>query len=211
MMVASLSAQDPERLLPDNYQLQFENDYVKVVHVHIPAGAKLALHSHPAAFLTYVYLNDADPIVFTHGDSRVITRNPVTARSFRTSVGPEEFHAIENNSKTTTDYLRVQLKTEGAQKSHAGRRGAAPPLKSENGSVEEFKNDVMRLSRVTIAAGQSMEINADQNPVMLIDLTGNVGKERWIDANTREPITNTGSTAAEYFRFDFLTTPARTN
>jgi len=204
--------QDPAKTLPGNYTVALENDWVRVLRVYVPAGAKLPSHEHPGALIAYVYLTDSDPIEFKHdGSNGTITRPAVKARSYRLSTGTVgETHAIENNSATDSIYLRIEYKTEGSQTAQTrGRRAAAPPLKSESAVDVDFTNAAMRITRVTIAAGQSMEMATDEHPALLIDLTADVGKARWIDPNDRESIGATGTSAVEYFRFDFLTAPLR--
>jgi hypothetical protein len=39
-LVPSATAQDPTRLLPDSYKLQFENEWVRVTRVHYPKTVK---------------------------------------------------------------------------------------------------------------------------------------------------------------------------
>src|SRR5688572_32156808 len=58
--VGQVSAQDPTKTLPDAYRVQFENDHVRVVRVHYPAGARLPEHTHPGGTTVYVYLNDSE-------------------------------------------------------------------------------------------------------------------------------------------------------
>src|SRR5690349_3708540 len=73
------AAQDPTETLPGSYQVELDNDIVRVVRVHYDAGAKLPDHTHPAGTTIYVYLNDSDGVVFSHssGGSRAVTRPPV--------------------------------------------------------------------------------------------------------------------------------------
>lgn len=71
-------AQDAISTLPDNYQLHFENEWVKVTHVHYPPHAKLPAHTHTALPSAYVYLNDSGPVIFRHvgGENGAVTRTP---------------------------------------------------------------------------------------------------------------------------------------
>lgn len=216
-------AQDPIVTLPDAYKLQFENSWVRVVRVHLAPGAKLATHSHPAVLVAYVYLNDADPVVFRHEHGPgTINRPAVKARSYRLSRGMVETHAIENNSAGESNYLRVEFKTQGS--GSVRRRGAAPAPKIDNASDVEFTNEQMRITRLTIGPGKTMELNTTAaEPALLIavtdaaltvargssmDLSMKVGQEHWVDTRQREAVTNTGKTAIELLRFDFLTPPA---
>jgi hypothetical protein len=51
-------AQNPYSILPKNYSLEFENDYVRISRVKYFPGDKLAVHSHPSIPTVYVYLAD---------------------------------------------------------------------------------------------------------------------------------------------------------
>ena len=213
---AVAAAQDPVATLPDAYKLQFENDWVRVVRVHIDAGAHLPTHSHPAALIAYVYLNDADPIVFKHdGGPGTITRPAVKARSYRLSTGMGERHAIENNSSTATDYLRIEYKTEGSQQSRTRRRTPAPPLKTENSVDVEFTNKVMRITRITVGAKETLPYDKRAGePAVMVDLTVfDSGKPSrvawWIPPEVKdERLVNDSDQPREYLRFDFLTKPS---
>jgi hypothetical protein len=220
-------AQDPVVTLPDSYRLQFENEWVKVVRVKYAAGAKLAEHGHPAASLTFVYLTDAEPVVFTHGGSlnRSVTRPAVKAGSYRLARGDSEVHSVENGGGAS-EFLRVELKTDPAGVRSFRRRMPAPASPSARSSTDvEFTNAQLRISRIRIAAGEDAEIvTSETQPALLIalgdaamtvarassmDLRLSLGEERWIDARQREHIANTGTAPIELLRFDFLTGPAR--
>src|SRR5687767_14712910 len=95
--VVGVSALDPIKTLPDNYKVQFENDYVKVVRVHLPSGAKLPDHTHPAGTTLYVYLSESEGVSFQHSGNitRKVTRPAVKAGHVRIAAGPEEHHTVE--------------------------------------------------------------------------------------------------------------------
>src|SRR5262245_21538486 len=44
-------AQDPVKVDPNNWKVEFENAQVRVLRVHIPAHGKLGMHEHPASVL----------------------------------------------------------------------------------------------------------------------------------------------------------------
>ena len=213
LVASAVFAQDPVKTLPDNYKVVLENDWVRVLRVSVPAGAKLPSHEHPGALIAYVYLTDSDPIVFKHdGSNGDLTRPAVKARSYRLSTGFKgETHAIENNSSTDSVYLRIEYKTEGSQAAQTrGKRQPAPPLKTENATEVEFTNTAMRITRVTVGAGKTMELSAaEQEPALLIDVMTSTGKGKWIDATQKETISNPLEGAVEFLRFDFLTRPAK--
>src|SRR5687767_2115382 len=114
------SAQDPTQTLPDAYQVQFENEYVRVVRVRYDAGAKLPEHTHPAGTTVYVYLNDSEGVVFRHSgrSNRAVTRPAVKAGGVRVASGPEEHHTAENPASTPSHFLRVWFKTDNGGESN---------------------------------------------------------------------------------------------
>ena len=77
------SAQDPLKVAPRAYRLQFENEWVKVTRVHYGPREKVPVHDHSRWPAAYVYLNDAGPVIFRHvgWDHPVLTRPPTRAGS----------------------------------------------------------------------------------------------------------------------------------
>ncbi|MGH8743506.1 MAG: hypothetical protein ACREUY_04430, partial [Burkholderiales bacterium] len=55
-LVVSAVAQDPEKIAPDAYKSEFENEYVRVQRVHYAPHVKLPEHDHTAFGAAYVYL-----------------------------------------------------------------------------------------------------------------------------------------------------------
>ena len=150
-LAPGLVAQDPVSSLPDAYSLQFENAWVKVVHVRYAAGASLPRHSHPAATLAFVYLTDAGPVDFNHtgGSSSTVTRPEVKAGAYRLARGRDETHAVENRSNTTSEFLRVEFKTDAARVSPFRRRVARKAYAAADTVADvEFANAQVRISRL---------------------------------------------------------------
>src|ERR1043166_7643733 len=108
-------AQDPTKVAPDAYKLQFENDWVRILRVHYAPHSRVPMHDHSAWPAAYVYLNDAGPVTFKHEgwEDPDLTRPPVKARSFRLS--PTRFsgerHEVQNSGNTASDFLREEFKT----------------------------------------------------------------------------------------------------
>jgi hypothetical protein len=48
LLAAPALAQDPVKVAPQAYKLDFENDWVKVLRVHYAAKEKIPEHDHPA-------------------------------------------------------------------------------------------------------------------------------------------------------------------
>ena len=222
-----LGAQDPLTTIPEAYQVQFENDWVKVVRVRYAAGAKLPVHTHPAGTTAYVYLNDSEGVVFRHdsGGNRVVTRPAVKAGSLRVAAGLSETHNAENPSAVASDFLSVQFKTDAK-----GERNLRRRIPASNGGVtdvvvrEEFANAQMRITRLILPPGTSTEVRTTEaQPALLValassrltvarassvDLSLAIGQEHWVETRQRELVTNTGSTTVELIRIDLLTAPA---
>src|SRR5262249_17886356 len=114
LSAVAVAAQDPMKVAPDAYKLEFENDHVKVQRVHYAPRVKIPEHDHTAFGAAYVYLNDAGPVIFKHvGLSYgAVTRPAVKAGSFRLYKAVKETHEVENISDTHSHFLRVEFKTE---------------------------------------------------------------------------------------------------
>jgi hypothetical protein len=189
------SVQDPTKTLPDNYQVQFENDFARVIRVRYEAGATLPEHTHPAGTTVYVYLNDSDGVVFRHSgrSNRAVTRPPVKAGGVRIAAGPEEHHTAENPASTPSDFLRVVFKTDNGGERNLRRRLSPADT--------EFVNKQMRVARLTVAAGEPVTLAAQAAPSLLIALPS--GDTQWIDAQSPLALTTPG----DFLRIDFLTPP----
>lgn len=207
---------------PEVYSVQLENPWVRLVRVRLPAGANLAMHSHPPGFMFHVYLNDADPVLFSHdGAPYEITRPPVTARSYRIGTATPEVHAVLNPSERPSDYLRVEYKTRDSE--HSRRRVHAPPLPDTSIAVVEHSGASSRVTRVTLAPRDSAGFDAtDAQPALFIFVTdatitdgtgtavkqARAGDERFVAPGGRLSLRNTGNAPLQLLRFDFLTPPS---
>lgn len=201
-----VAAQDPTKSLPDSYQVQLENAYVKVVRVHYGAGATLPDHTHPAGTTVYVYLNDSEGVVFRHSgnNNRSVTRPPVRAGSVRVAAGPEEHHTAENPASTPSDFLRIWFKTDsGGERNLRRRITPGAYLAGESVTDEQFVNKQMRITRLVVAPGGSMNLDAKE-PALLIDLPS--GNTRWLEAGARTSIQYRGD-VTDLLLVAFLTAP----
>lgn len=210
--LALQSTYDPVKLLPDSYSLQFENDWVKIVRVRYAPHAKLPPHAHTAYASAYVYLNDAGPVIFRHvGEKKFAATRPATkAGSFRVFRGIEEIHEVENTSDLPSEFLRVEFKTQpkdvGTLKGRYAREPAPPA--GENLEKVQFENAQVRITRLSCAPGRTMRITAGESePSLLIDVSREIGKERWVLAGQSKTFENHRSGAHEWLRFDFKTPP----
>lgn len=226
LLASAAFAQDPTKIAPEAYKTEFENEFVRVQRVHYAPRVKLPEHDHTAFGTAYVYLTDAGPIVYKHIGLAygAVTRPAVKAGSFRLYKGIKETHAVESQSDTPSDFLRVELKTEPAKDQNTLRgkyfREDAPP--GENFQKIQFENEQVRITRLVCAAGKScLEVAKASEPILFVVLSkaqfkigkGNIellpGQTHWIPAGQSAAGDNTGKTAAELLRFDFKTAPMK--
>jgi hypothetical protein len=211
--------QDGLVAFPSIYRVQFENDWVRVVRIRVPVNARVGEHTHPAGLMIHVYLNDADPITFTHTASYggSITRPAVVARSYRVGHTREETHGVVNTGRGLTDYLRIEFKTMGMDSRK--QRIPAPPLGVATTSSVEVENAQYRATRITVAARDSFVIRPGSNEAaLLVAVTDDIsvdgappltlGQERFVDSGRRVVVRPKGFAPVQLLRIDFLTRPA---
>ena len=98
------SAQDPTKVEPKHYKLDFENDRVQVVSVHYGPHEKSALHEHPGGVvvaLTAAHLRFTDE----NGKTREVYSKPGETRWY-----PPFKHMVENLGDTTYEAVYVGIK-----------------------------------------------------------------------------------------------------
>ena len=104
LAAASALAQDPTKVEPKHYKLDFENDKVQVVSVHYGPHEKSAMHEHPGGVvvvLTAAHLRFTDE----NGKTREILSKPGEARWY-----PPFHHRVENLGNTSYDAVYVGIK-----------------------------------------------------------------------------------------------------
>src|SRR5205814_9225049 len=109
LMGASVSrAQDPVKVDPKHYTVVFENDAVRVLHIHYAVGEKSVMHSHPDSVA--VFLED-QKAKMTHPDGK--------SEEMSVKKGEADFTTADEQQKekiyTGPIHLRlVELKTTAA-------------------------------------------------------------------------------------------------
>src|SRR6201981_4069906 len=97
-------AQDPTKVEPRHYKLDFENDKVQVVSVHYGPHEKASMHEHPGGvvvILTAAHLRFTDE----KGKTREIFSKPGEARWY-----PPFHHRVENLGDTPYDAVYGGMK-----------------------------------------------------------------------------------------------------
>jgi beta-alanine degradation protein BauB len=105
LATASGLAQDPTKVEPRHYKLDFENDKVQVVTVHYGPHEKSALHDHPGGVvvsLTEAHLRFTDE----NGKVREVYSKPGEARWY-----PPLKHRVENLGDTAYEGVYIAVKT----------------------------------------------------------------------------------------------------
>lgn len=212
VVVASvgLVAQDAVRTLPENYTLQYENDYVRVTRVRYGPHAKLPAHTHTSLATAYVYLSDSGPVAFKHvgADYGAVTRPPVKARSFRLYRGVEEIHEVDNLGPIASDFLRVEFKTDPVDPRTLRGKFFSEPTLTDIIEKVQFDNDQVRVTRLVSPRGQSILIADTSLPSLLVSLTeGEMGKVTWLPKGQAQTLITTTVPAMEAIRFEFKTAP----
>ncbi len=104
LVAASASAQDVMQVGADTHTVLLENSRVRVFAAHVPPGAKVPMHSHPASVI-YFFGDATLRITLPDGSSRTLPIKAATA----VANGPLT-HAIENIGKTEFSEIQVELK-----------------------------------------------------------------------------------------------------
>src|SRR5580700_6453512 len=114
-LVASVAlAQDPTKVEPKHYKLDFENDRVQVVSVHYGAHEKSVMHDHPGGVvvsLTEAHLRFTDE----NGKVREVYSKPGEARWY-----PPFKHRVENLGATSYEALYIGVKSKSVAASNGG-------------------------------------------------------------------------------------------
>lgn len=118
LVVSCALAQDPTKVAPTHYKLDFENERVQVVSVHYGPHEKSALHDHPGGVV----------VSLTEGHLRFTDENGKTREAY---AKPGEVrwyapfkHRVENLSDTAYDAVYIGIKGKLATASTGSREPA---------------------------------------------------------------------------------------
>jgi quercetin dioxygenase-like cupin family protein len=98
-------AQDPVRVDPTHYTVEFENDQVRVLRIRYGPHEKSVMHGHPASLA--VFLADTRG-KFTFPDGKT---EEFTTKAGQTMFVPAGEHLPENLSDQSLEVVLVELKT----------------------------------------------------------------------------------------------------
>jgi beta-alanine degradation protein BauB len=97
-------ALDPVRVSPETHKVSFENSFVRVLDVRIPAGKIEPRHRHPHGLS--VYLTDWDAKVTVDGQAPQVNHR----KSGTVAWSEALIHTVQNVGTTDAHVIRVELK-----------------------------------------------------------------------------------------------------
>lgn len=211
LMAVGAGAQEGAATLPRNYKVQLENEWVKVTAVRYGPNEKLPGHTHTPNPAAYVYLNDGGPVIFRHVGGPSATRPATKAGAFRVYRGLVEVHEVENTTAVPSEFLRVELKTEGRDPAAFRGKFERPAAPSAE-PVVHLDHPQARFSRVWVQAGQRATLTTGAEPALVIALAPGggftAGEARWVAPSSSIGLTNPGRAALDFLRIDLKTPPA---
>jgi quercetin dioxygenase-like cupin family protein len=98
------TAEDPVKVDPKHYKVEFENERVRVVRIKYGPGEKSVMHSHPESIA--VFLTDARA-KFTYPDGR---SEDIQANAGSVQHMDAFSHLPESTGKTAFEVIQVELK-----------------------------------------------------------------------------------------------------
>lgn len=149
---ATVKAQDPVPVYPENYKVKLENDRVRVIDFMLKKGAKENFHSHPAHVL---YVLAPLKIRFTFPDGTMALRE---AKPGDVLFSQPVTHASENIGDNDAHGLLVELKTQQGGMSGEEALGLGGDLLTAvtfihgiEGKEDELKDHLLSLTAPTRA------------------------------------------------------------
>lgn len=95
---------DPVKVDPKHYKVEFENEHVRVLRIKYGPGEKSVMHSHPESIA--VFLTDAHG-KFTYPDGRA---EDINAKAGTVQHMDAHSHLPESSSKKPFEVIAVELK-----------------------------------------------------------------------------------------------------
>jgi len=97
-------AQDPVKVDPKHYKVEFENDQVRVLRITYGPGEKSVMHSHPEGVV--LFLSDGKG-TFTYPDGKTEIMNFESGKVIWT---PESKHQPENTGDKPFEVIQIEMK-----------------------------------------------------------------------------------------------------
>ena len=173
---------------PQHYKLEFENEWVRVIHEHMPPHEGVKMHTHPdpggvVVSLTYQNLRQTQ----ADGSVRVLTDGVPGRVNWATG----RTHRGDNLMDTDYDYIEVEPKLQTNPRPLyvvPAPNDYPDPAVSDSGRYHvEFENDLVRVIRVRIAPLDRVAMHRHPaRGAVLILLTDQDARQTFPDGSTRE-------------------------
>lgn len=150
LVCATVQAQDPVPLYPDNYKVLLENDRVRVLEFSLKKGTKENFHQHPAA-VTYVLAPFKIRFTFPDGTMRIRE-----AKAGEVFFGEALIHASENIGETDARGILVEMKPQAksatsSMPNDADLLTAVTFIRGPEGGEEDLLRELLLTTRPTRA------------------------------------------------------------
>ena len=187
LAVPSGKAQDPAKVDPRHYKVEFENDQVRVIRSHYGPHEKGAMHEHPAN--VGVLLTDFHAKLTTpDGKTEDVHRK---AGEAGWSAGVK--HQGENLSDKPLELIQAELKGNPTATQPGGTQSALDPTKVDPKHHKvEFENDQVRVLRMHVGPKETSPMH-EHPPSVAVWLTDARNKVTLADGKTEERPHKAGS------------------
>lgn len=169
--VSPAAGQDPVKVDPEHYQLEFENDDVRVLRVTYGPGEKSPMHRHRPHVVVFL----------TGGQFRFSVPSGTTIESPAGEPGDagwadtDLIHAPENTGSARAELVLVEVKRTG---SPAFKPAALDPVKLNPARFTVvLENEHVRVLRNKVAAGQPGVVHEHPSTVV-VRISGGPGNEQ---------------------------------
>jgi quercetin dioxygenase-like cupin family protein len=144
-------SQDPVKISPELYRVALENEYVRVLDVHVKPGGTSPMHSHPA--LVIYSLSDAK-VKFSFPDGKTVDAELKNGQAMWSE---PVTHAADNLGTTEAHVLNFELKAAARESAPAGEDAAkaAPDVYKV-----VLENDRVRVLEVRLKPGAKVPLHS---------------------------------------------------
>ncbi len=177
-------AQDPVKVDPKHYKVEFDNAQVRILRITIGPHEKTPMHEHPAS--AAVWLTDANGKL-TSSDGKT---EEFHMKAGQTQWSGPEKHWGENTSDKPLELIQVELKSSGAKA--AAAKGWIDPLTVEPKHYKvELENDQVRVLRYK-AGPHEKSVMHDHPAYIVVTFAEGRTKFTLPDGKTREATSKAG-------------------
>ncbi len=204
--------EDILQLMPENTEVIFENDYVRVLNITLEPGEAQPLH------------RCGHRIIYALGDYTINYYQPDDTTEISWNEGgihwhQEGYHAVENIGESIVEYLLIERKAATLPDAEDIVPEPDPVFSEAEFVMEVFENDHARISRITLPVGESLPEHEGPNRLIYsqseyrirytsddeetIEREYEYGDLHWHSADVHT-VENIGETDAEFIVIGFL-------